>query len=36
MAKFIHEKQLEIVATEIQDFIKELIVREPEFKNDPA
>ena len=35
IAKYIYEKQLEIVSTEIQEFLNELIVRESEFKNDP-
>jgi len=35
MAKYIYEKQLEIVSTEIQEFLNELILRVTEFKNDP-
>ncbi len=35
IAKYIYDKQLELVSTEIQEFMKELIVRLPEFKQNP-
>ena len=35
MAKFIYEKQLEIISKEIQEFYKSLTIRIPEFKLDP-
>jgi len=35
IAEYIYNKQLEIVSTEVQEFLNELIVRLPEFKNDP-
>jgi len=35
MAKYIYDKQLEILSTEIKEFFNELIVRIPEFKKDP-
>jgi hypothetical protein len=35
IAEYIYNKQLEIVSTEIQEFLNELIARLPEFKNDP-
>jgi probable H4MPT-linked C1 transfer pathway protein len=35
IAKFIYEKQLEIISKEIQEFYKSLTIRIPEFKLDP-
>ena len=34
IAKFIYEKQLEIISEELQHFIKNLIIKYPEFSND--
>lgn len=35
IAKYIYNEQLDMVSTEIQEFLSELIVRMPEFKNNP-
>lgn len=35
IAKFIYDKQLEIISKEIQEFYNSLIIRKPDFKLDP-
>jgi uncharacterized hydantoinase/oxoprolinase family protein len=35
IAKYIYDKQLEIIITEIQEFMKDLTLRKPEFNNEP-
>jgi len=35
IAKYIYDEQLEIIITEIQEFMKDLTIREPEFNNEP-
>jgi probable H4MPT-linked C1 transfer pathway protein len=35
IAKFIYDKQLKLISSEIQEFMKQLIVRVPDFKRNP-
>jgi len=35
IAKYIYDEQLEIIITEIQEFMKDLTLRKPEFNNEP-